>query len=219
MDFPQEQFTNYWPQIRRNIGRMPCWDFPDQILGPGLVLCRLDLDNYPEVPALFKNDCHPFVDPRFREEVTMRDFALHQLSTAAYSNQAGAVDYLVYHVATVEGPYRQINSAWLRSTPQLPPSAELAGILHVYDLRVPDDGAKLTGPPKLGVILSEAYRARGIGRASVRLLEEFVRRNVPTKWVDVEIERENTRSIGFFQRLGFREVLDQGQHLVLRGDL
>lgn len=211
-----EVIATYWDQLSRHLGRQPCWLFPDQIRGDGLHLRRLDFHNLHEVIRLFVCDNNPYIDSRFQNEDELFEYVLHQLGLAAYNSESGAVDYLIVDTPGQAYKYEQFDSNWLKNDHSLPEGAGFAGLLHLYDLRQTESLGHEIYPPKAGIMISENYRGKGVGRRAMNLLQEYVRRNHHTDRLQVEIKGENAPSLSFFDSLGYRPAQNTSRNEILQ---
>ena len=206
--------ARYWNELSNHIGRAPAWDVPDQIRGNDVIFRRLDFNNYREMVDLFEGDDDLFIDSRFRHDESTVEFLIGQLGDAAYSPDSGAVDYLIIDSPGLDTDYVQFTSTWLQSSPQLPPEARLAGVIHLYDLDQRNGKSQKT--PKVGIMTAAEFRGTDLSARALKLMHTYARRNFNFTCVEAEIEKENQRSIRFFEKLGYKIQRERSDNVLMR---
>ena len=158
----------------------PAWPFPAAYHGERVSLSALTTDNYVLLPPLFRDEDNPFVDGRFTNEGLLYVYVRELHYLAAPSRRRGGMDYLVYAADDPSRPH---------------------GIAHLFNLHadVPD------AVPEVGLMIGRRSRRRGLGRATVLLLENLLLTLRPgTREVAARILPANTPSLRLFEDLGYR---------------
>ena len=163
--------------LYENAGRTPLWQFPDQLLDPGIRLQRLDFSNYHGIPDLFADDDNRFLEPRFRTLTDFYEYVGFLMAIVPYSPDHGGVDYLVYT-----------------------PGGALAGIVHLYDLSC---RAGQEHRAYVGFQIGRAFRGTDLAHRAVSRLERYATEERGLTQLLADTIASNTRSIQFLERRGY----------------
>jgi RimJ/RimL family protein N-acetyltransferase len=178
--YPLPDWLQFW--VEQNAGRKPLWNFPKMPPTPdGFWFQKLDFRNRYLLLEMFENDSDSWVDERFKDPKEVYEYVAQQRICMPYSGKHGGCDWLV-----------------------MSPEDECAGILHNFDFSLENFGFQHR-KCSVGYAFAEKFRGTGLPRQIMLHFQDYLFKKMDRLLLMACVEKENTRSIRFLEKLGYEE--------------
>lgn len=163
----------------------PYFNFPEIFPADTIHFERLLPENAEKLFMLFKDDCSPFVDERFKTIEGVNEYAEYLKEYGAYSPKHGSADWLF----KIDGDY--------------------AGVVHLFDMSL-ETVCNNHKRAWIGFAVNEQHRRLGITSIVVKHFINTIFNFYPAiDFIHSMTDKENKASIAFLRKCGFLPDLEE----------